>query len=258
MVIFYFSGTGNSKFVAEQFSNAIKADCHSIEDDAVNFNALIESNEDIGFCYPVYFSRVPRIMREFAIKHIEQLKNKKLIILCTQMILSGDGARAFTDLFPNGYINVKYAEHFIMPNNVPNYPWLPKVSLVPSESKIKKCITSAEHKIQMVCHNIRNGVVKKRGFNIFSKILGLPQGVTALAFEKKANESVVISDNCNACGLCVSVCPMKNLSINNGAIKNNHNCTICYRCVNKCPQKAITVLFNERVAKPYKGLNSLK
>lgn len=142
-----------------------------------------------------------------------------------------------------------------MPNNVSNYPWLPKIMLIPSEIKIKKCVAVAERKMEIVCRNIKNKIVKKRGFNIFSKILGLPQGVTALPFERKANNAITVTDDCNGCGQCVVLCPMKNLKLENSKILHDKNCTICYRCINACPQKAITVLFRERVIVQYRGIS---
>ena len=78
MVMLYFSGTGNSKYVAELFCRHMNAEPRSIEED-IDFEELIKSNETIGFCYPIYGSRVPLIMREFIAKHIEVLKGKKLM-----------------------------------------------------------------------------------------------------------------------------------------------------------------------------------
>ena len=64
-------------------------------------------------------------MREFVSKYVEELKDKKLIIFCTQLFFSGDGARVFTDLLPKGYGEVIYAEHFNMPNNICNIKIFP-------------------------------------------------------------------------------------------------------------------------------------
>jgi len=247
--MFYFSGTGNSKYIAELFCHNMNAKCHSIEE-KIDFNQLIVSDEIIGFCYPSYGSRVPRIMREFAIKHIESLKNKKIIIFCTQLIFSGDGARAFLDIFPRDFFKVIYAEHFFMPNNVCNYFLLP----LTNERKIKRYIKKAERKMQSVCHNITNGIIKKRGFNIISRILGLPQGLCMPIIEKKSLNTVMIDDNCVQCCLCVSNCPMKNLEYQDEKIIQKSNCTICYRCINRCPQKAIRIFFHKKIKKQYKGL----
>ena len=111
MVVFYFSATGNSKYVAGLFCKNMNSDYHSIEDDA-DFGQLIAQNDTVCFCYPIYGSRVPRLMRDFVVKHMQLLENKKLIILCTQMGFSGDGARVLTDLLPRGFVNVIYANIF--------------------------------------------------------------------------------------------------------------------------------------------------
>ena len=249
MLMLYFSGTGNSKYIAELFCQRMNGIFHSIEDN-IDFNNLIASEEIIGFCYPIYGSRVPRIMREFAKSHMELLKGKQVIIFCTQMYFSGDGARAFTDIFPRGFVQVIYAEHFLMPNNVCNMFITP----LPSEKSIKKYIIKAEKKMQTVCDKITNGIIKKRGFNPMSRALGLIQGTLYPKLEKIGLDKVWINDSCTKCNLCVSACPMNNLENENGKIVSKNNCTLCYRCINRCPQKAISVYFRGKVKKQYKGL----
>jgi len=249
MLMLYFSGTGNSKYVAELFASEMNAACHSIEE-SVDFGLMISESDRIAFCYPVYMSRVPRIMREFVSRHLGVLKGKKVIIFCTQLILSGDGARSFAALFPNNYVEVIYAEHFFMPNNVNNVPILP----MPSEKTIASCINSAKRKMAKVCADIRQGKVKKRGFNPLSRLLGLPQGVFMSKTEQLANKSIRVDADCTVCGLCVKICPTNNLAVNEGKIIHNHNCTMCYRCINKCPKMAISVLFQGKVKKQYRGI----
>jgi len=249
MTMFYFSGTGNSKYIAELFCKNMNASCHSIEEKA-DFTELIKSEEIIGFCYPVYMSRVPKIMREFVLARMELLKDKKIIFFCTQWLMSGDGARAFTDLFPRNYIEVIYAEHFFMPDNVNNVFFLP----VKNGKSIEKYIPKSERKMQKVCRNIEVGKIKKRGFNVFSRFLGLFQGVFMSALEKKANNTIKVTPDCNNCGVCVKICPMDNLVFENEKITHKHNCTMCYRCMNKCPKKAITAVFHGKVKKQYKGI----
>ncbi len=253
MVMFYFSGTGNSKYLAELFSSKIGAGCHSIEEET-DFGRLIEYEETIGFCYPVYGSRVPRIMREFAIKFRDALKDKNVIIFCTQMTFSGDGARAFTDLFSKNFFNVIYAEHFFMPNNIWNFFLLPQ----PSEKKIKDMAENADTKMEAVCKNISAGVIKKRGFNAFSRLLGLTQGAAWPGIEDRAMRSVKIDSDCTKCRLCITICPMHNLELENSEIVGHNNCTVCYRCVNQCPQQAITVMVHKKVKRQYMGIKTLK
>jgi hypothetical protein len=47
------------------------------------------------------------------------------------------------------------------------------ITPLPSEKSINKYITKAERKIQIVCDEIKKGIVRKRGFNPVSRALGL-------------------------------------------------------------------------------------
>jgi len=248
MVMFYFSATGNSKYIAELFCRNMNATCYSIEENT-DFTNLIISEDVICFCYPVYGSRVPRLMREFAIQHMELLRNKKIIIFCTQMYFSGDGARAFTDILPKDFANVIYAEHFLMPNNVCNVFITP----LPSDKMIKKYLQNADKKMRTVCNNITNGIIKKRGFNPASRALGLIQGLFFPKIEKWVKGRVWIDGDCNKCQLCVSICPTHNFEYRDHKVETKNDCMMCYRCINKCPQKAIAVALSTKVKKQYIG-----
>ena len=259
MLTIYFSGTGNTEYIATLFSNKMGAKCMSIEDGA-DFASEIKAHDTIAFCYPIYGSRVPRNMREFVAKHKSDINGKKIIILVTQMIFSGDGARVFTDMFLEGTINVIYAEHFNMPNNICNTPMLRHAS----RRKIQKYKSKAETKMTRICNHIQQDTVKKRGFSKFSQWLGNMQGKTwqgsskdnsaQSSLEQKAKNSVKIHDECNICGICVNICPMKNLADEKGEVKQLGNCIVCYRCVNRCPKRAITVLFHRRPKWQYRGI----
>ena len=264
MLTLYFSGTGNTEYIAQSFSNKMGAECASIEAD-VDFIDTIERHDTICFCYPIYASRVPLIMRKFVQAHIETLKGKKIIIFATQWLFSGDGARVFTDLFPPGYIEVIYAEHFNMPNNVSNIFILREISNKRMEHIIKK----ADAKMTRTCQNIKRGVVKKRGFGAFSQFLGKLQGVpwqkdsrnfdvTPKTAEHKSVNSVRIDNDCTMCGICAKICPMENIVINNNGIMPKCNCTVCYRCVNACPQRAIKVMFKAKPKWQYKGVKDIR
>jgi len=253
MLMLYFSGTGNSKYIAEMFSRNMEAKCHSIEED-INYEELINAEETVGFCYPIYASRMPRILREFVYKYAGALKDKKLIIFCTQLLFSGDGTRAFIDLLPHNHAQIIYSEHFFMPNNVTNLKILPDILI--SDKMIHKLTAKAERKMQDVCNNIKSGKIKKRGFCLGSRMLGLLQAWVVPLMEKSVNtkKAIKTSQACDNCGICVARCPMKNLAIENSKVKHKNNCTVCYRCVNECPQKAITVVFHGKVKKQYKGI----
>jgi len=255
-LVLYFSGTGNSKYLAEIFAKEMNAPCYSIEDE-VDFKELFTFHETLAFCFPTYGSRVPRILREFVTKYAKQIYRKKLILFCNQMAFSGDGARAFTYIFPpriRRKLIILYAEHFIMPNNVSNV----FVTPLAGKKATRRLFTKAKTKMIDVCDNVKAGIVIKRGFNPVSRGLGLIQGTFMPFLEWLTKDSIRVGKNCTGCGLCIKECPMKNLTCKNGKVTGNGNCIVCYRCVNLCPQKCITAFFHFKVKKQYKGMENNK
>lgn len=247
MLMLYFSGTGNSEYIARQFSHKMNVACHSIEE-KLDFQDLIKNNKTIAFSYPVYGSCVPRSMREFVAKNQTAFKNKTIIIFCTQMVFSGDGAKALYRLLPSKGVFVVYAEHFKMPNNISNF-WL-----FPIREKERMCkLQIADKKIEIACLNIKQGIVKRRGWGALSHLLGFIQNLSWPRIEKSKCGSFRAGTECNRCGLCVQICPTQNLAMGQDRIDHKNNCMLCYRCVNQCPQKAISVLLSAKPTKQYKG-----
>ena len=248
MLVLYFSGTGNSKYIATKFALTLKADCYSIEDDA-DFAALLEAASVVAVCYPIYGSCVPRIMRDFVAKHKAQFEEKKLIIFCTQMMFSGDGAHAFARLLPGCESHVLYAEHFNMPNNISNF-WLFPVR----EGERMRKQRTADKKLNRVCQEIQNGRVKRRGWKSFSTLLGKIQNTFWPDIEKNQQGSFLADSDCTRCGLCVRRCPMHNLALTETGVAQKNQCILCYRCVNLCPQKAASVMLHTKPKRQYHGV----
>lgn len=251
MLTLYFSGTGNTQFVAEIFSKKMNAKYHSIEED-IDFDAAILRQERICFCYPIYGSCIPLIMQEFVQRFRSALNGKKLIIICTQLLFSGDGARVFTELLEGVEHSVIYAAHIHMPNNICNFPVFPMAG----PERIEKYKRDAHLALDRICEDLRQGVIRKKGFNPFSTLLGL---LTQRLYFRRAmvfaQKSVRISPSCNLCSRCVRACPVQNLKIDSGRVTHNEKCVLCYRCVNLCPQKSITVLYHGKVKRQYKGVS---
>lgn len=177
-----------------------------------DFAARMAAHTEVAVCYPVYCSGVPRPMREFAIRYQGAFQGKQVLIFCTQMLYSGDGARAFTDLFPPGWFTVRYAEHFFMPGNLCNV--MPAWTF--GEKFARRCAEKAEEKIERICRNLERGRRVRRGFGRPSRLLGALQRQYLPATEDKARDAVTIGEGCTGCGLCASRCPAGNLLLVRG------------------------------------------
>ena len=248
MLVLYFSGTGNSRFIARQFAQLTGGEIHSIEE-PLDFASLLGASRQVTFVYPIYGSCVPLIMRQFVEGHRLSLPGKEIVILCTQALFSGDGARVFTDLLRGIDCAVVYGEHFQMPSNIPNTKLFPMASPAKTELLAKR----ASARLQKIGENLERGVVVRRGFNFFSKWLGFCAQRAAFSLaEGKLRRDVRINGDCIRCQKCVKLCPMGNLALGADAmIKQQGQCTLCYRCVNQCPRQAITVMTHGRVTRQY-------
>ncbi len=236
-VVIYFSGTGNSKYVANKFAHEMSYNCYSIEDN-VTFDEIIKNSDIVTLCHPIHFSSAPIIFVDFLKKYSIYLKSKKLIIFCTQQFFSGDGARSSVDYIENS--NVIYAKHFNMPSNLVSMP----VYSVLTKGNVEKAIIKADKEICKVVSDLKNNITKKQGFNKTSIKLGLVQRKDFYKRYKIRNVKARVSTDCILCNACVKKCPTKNLKKEKGKIVNNPSsyCTMCMRCVNICPSRAITVL----------------
>lgn len=248
MIVIYFSGTGNSKWLAEEFAKRMDIEAYSIEQD-VDFDSLLSRVNTIAVCYPVYGSCVPRIMREFAERYKQCFETRKLIIFCTQMMCSGDGAKAFARLVPGCDPRVIYAEHFSMPNNICNFFLFP----IRERERIKKT-ERALRKLDRVCSDLHSGIVKRRGWSPVSVLLGKTQNIASPRLEAQGLSSFRTDESCTGCGACVKHCPTRNLELVHGTVLQKDRCTLCYRCVNLCPTQSCTVFFlHKKPKRQYKG-----
>lgn len=93
MIGIYFSGTGNTRYCMEQFVLHYDDTMEIIplEEIQPQLNKL-QSESDIVFAYPIYYSSLPKIVREFIDDNKNIRKDKNVFIIATMGLFSGDGA----------------------------------------------------------------------------------------------------------------------------------------------------------------------
>ena len=118
MVGIYFSGTGNSRHAAEMFCNEYDeaAKAFSIEDD--NVIDAVKNDEMLVFAYPVQYSTVPKILRDFIIENKELWENKKVFAIATMGLFSGDGAGTLGRLLQQYGVEIIGGLHLKMPESL--------------------------------------------------------------------------------------------------------------------------------------------
>lgn len=238
----YFSGTGNSKYAAECFCRNYDKDSKvfSIEDpDAVS---EIKHSDLLVFAYPVQYSTVPKILRDFITNHSELWMNKKVFIIATMGLFSGDGSGMLGRLLHGFGAEVIGGLHLKMPDSIGDEKALKR----PLETN-RELVRSAESKIKESVRLLKEGKPTREGLGPLYQMAGLFGQRLYFGHKTKEYSSKlkINSDKCVVCGLCVKLCPMNNITVAQGKAVSGNQCTMCYRCINKCPKQAITLLGKE-------------
>lgn len=260
IVIFYFSGTGNTWWVSEELALQFAklghiAEAYSIETVSVEkAAAMIDAVDMVGFGYPIHGSDVAEPMEKF-ICSLPQVSGKKAFVFCTQWLWSGDGAQVGGTMAHEKGFNVQWGEHFLMPNNV-------TVSIISlpytnDYDRLAGVLDRARKRAVSFTREISKGRVFLRGFSQVSFYLGCMQRLPfRKVFHRLQNDIGIDRDNCIDCGECVRLCPVKNFYYQNEVIKTKGECILCLRCYNFCPVAAITHMgrphLHER-GEPYRG-----
>ena len=191
------------------------------------------------FGYPVYFSNAPKIVQDFIRDNGSAFEGKRIFIIATMSIFSGDGAGGAARLLSAHGAEILGGLHLKMPDNVGDEPMLKK----PLHKK-HEMFRRAEEKIALAAKRLHGREPFRDGLSPLHHVAGfLSQRMWFFYKTSSYRRGPKIAlEKCSGCGRCVRLCPMKNLSISSGKAHSDMQCTLCYRCFSHCPEKALTIL----------------
>ena len=240
-VIFYFSGTGNTWWVAEKIkkqldSRNINAYTVSVEKtDAKKADWWIKSADLVFFGWPVYGSDMPETMKKFVDALLPVERGKHIHTFCTQAVFSGDGAWMYHRHFKSKGLTIDSAQHFIMPSNISSFRW---IFAPPDDKTAEKIMKRCEARVERYVTGLLTGKSRIRGK--YSYPLGILQRAPVRLFLDRFRSMVgVDKSRCIKCGICAQICPADNIKMN-GCPEFSGRCALCFRCYALCPQSAIT------------------
>lgn len=241
-MIFYFSGTGNSRYVAEELADALDSDLRFIPRVSPNILAADTVGEyGVGFVFPVYSWGVPPIVLDFISRikddTIAELIEKKVNIWVV-MTCGDEVARApemIEESLRRKGLSMKGVWSVIMPNN---YVLLPGFGVDPKDIEEKK-LSDAPLRIREVSDHIkarqwRHDVTIGKSPDLKTKLV-YPLFKRWGVFPKKWK----FTDDCISCGKCEKICPVGNIKLHDGKPVWGKECISCVACYHICPKNAI-------------------
>ena len=189
--------------------------------------------------YPVQYSNIPKILRDYIVNNRYVWKGKNIFIIATMGLFSGDGAGILARLLKNYGAVIVGGLHLKMPDSICD-----ERALKRSFERNKRIVVKATEKICKCVDNIKNGKPPQEGLGVVYHLAGLfGQRLYFLGRTQKYTDRLKINSlKCIGCGLCERLCPMGNIAVKNGIAVSSDKCTMCYRCISKCPEQVITLL----------------
>ncbi len=248
LIIYYFSGTGNSRNVATWLAKV--ANRRNIESQLINIadvNRLSidppETDALVAFVSPIHGFNYPPAMLHFIIRFPKGnnkvlLMNTRAGMLIEKFITPGLTGIAF--YFSTLVLKLKgYSIKAMFPVDLPSN-WI-SIHPVLNERTVKYLHKINKEKVTDFAEKIFSGESVFRGmYDIVQDILISPLSlgyyfIGRFAFAK----TYYASRDCDHCDACIKGCPVKAIKKINNRPYWTFDCESCMKCMNNCPKKAI-------------------
>lgn len=229
--IYYFSGTGNSFYIAKRIAKEIEnTQIYSI---AQLRDCNIEDDSDyIGFIFPVYFQDTPQIVKSV----MKKIKTKKDAYIYLIANANGLPSKTFANadkIFKKKKKLLDALFYFDMPgNSIVFFDFSNKQEI--RDYRLALSEQHLEHIIPMIKKKFK---YRELAYGTSSYLKSFFDKIMLTFFVK--DRTFYTNSKCTHCGICIKICPLKNISIQNRKVKWNGDCVNCWGCLNRCPNNAI-------------------
>ncbi|MCP4134133.1 MAG: 4Fe-4S dicluster domain-containing protein [bacterium] len=231
-VLFYYTGTGNSLWVAKKLAHQI-GDCSIIPVTSELALAAYTKAEKVGFVFPIHWYGPPGKMLEF----IDSLPGGSSKYFFALAVSGGQVAKSLIKLkkFMNSRkMPLSAGFEIIMPSNYIIWKGADPKKL--QEKRFKKAIEKIE-RITAVVKTGEQGPVEKGA--LWENILLSSLNPFFVKYVDKTDKNFWVNEKCNSCETCVKICPAKNIEMKENKPAWLHKCDKCLACLQWCPKIAI-------------------
>ena len=236
-MIFYFSGCGNSKHVAETIATGLNDTLTFIPEAAREgrYDYTLAEGERLGFVFPIYSWAPPRLVLDFVKELKLKAKPDYLYFVCTCGDNCGLTEKVFRKAIEEKGWHLSACFSVQMPET---YIGMPGFKLdTPENAKLK-----IDRANDLLKRNITR-LINKEHFSemVVGSLAWLKTYLVNPGFNRSATDDSKyhVTEACIHCGKCVDACPLKNITLEEGRPKWHGLCTMCMGCYHHCPVNAI-------------------
>lgn len=245
--VIFFSGTGNTKYIAKLFKERFKKENVDVELIDIQKNEKLEKEYDLYIIgSPIHVEMAPKILVEWVKKNVPN-GSEKCIIYYT---LGDKGHKEYRVTLAKimndkGY-DVAINDSITMPNNY--YHVMFKRD---SDDYIKETLQAAPMKVDKIVTDFYNNKRSDINYKKDNKGLKIVYDGFLMYAKKYAQRSFSVDENkCINCKICEGECPTQNISMENKKITFYNKCIGCEKCIHRCPTDAI--LYKKKPFETYK------
>lgn len=236
IVMIYFSGTGNSKYIVDYLGNKLKENNHNVKIYNIEQNPIIPIDTDLLVIGgPIYAGNVPEKLIRWVLRNVPESSANSIVYSTSAGLINANGVDSLAKKLSKKGYNVLAKETYLMPRNFyfGKYPKNTKDEVDEMLKDVNKQLDELADKICLDTLNYKEfenkGVLGKdllaETFSVMSRFMG---------------KSFSVDDSCIKCGICVKNCPENNISFDKDKnIKFSNKCMLCCRCIHNCPKNAI-------------------
>jgi len=247
--IYYFSGTGNSLYVASELKRRLPDSCLRPVLFTNKTEIAAPQSERVGLVFPIYLSSIPGPIRTF-IDNINFQPDQYIFAVTTNCGFPGSVDYLLTNMLKSKGLGLNYYASLKMLSNNPtglmpaylaNKKWAEQsnektaVGILPGiQKQLDSIADDLTGKVNNIDPGIRPSLPRRTLLSITEKIS--PRNSTkTIAFS--------VDRDCNSCGTCERVCPSGKVLLSKGKPEwlKDIQCFFCYACFNFCPRQAILV-----------------
>lgn len=241
-MIFYFSGTGNSAWVAQELATRLNERLVAMGEALQHgqFAFPVTHGERVGFVFPTHAWGLPLAVRQFldrlTLPGYEAGHN-----FTWAVTTCGDDVGALVPqlrkVLGRRGLSLQAAYSVQMPNTYVNMPGFDVDSDTVREHKLHAAPARIEHVAQNIAEGRVTVDVVTGGWAWVKTHVFYPWFMRHATSDRKFS---AIAGRCVHCGQCQRVCPLGNISLPTGGLPQWHgHCTMCLSCLHHCPTQAI-------------------
>ena len=232
-MIFFFSGTGNSKYAARRIADALGDTLLSLNDRIrAGDTTPVDTGERLVIVTPTYAWRIPRIVRDWLLRtELRGAKQVWFVMTCGSEL--GNADRYNRALCQAKGLGCMGTAQLVMPENY--------IAMfgVPQAEEARKIVARAEPDLDRAIAAIRAGLpFAPTRSNLYDRFMSGPVNPIFYSLCVKAN-AFTVSDACTGCGQCARRCPTGSIALRGGKPVWGKACTHCMACICYCPAEAI-------------------